>query len=134
MSIHKINHLAIVVEDLESALIFWRDALGLKFEGQTDVEAEAVRVGFLDANGVHIELVQPTTSDSGIAKYLEKKGQGMHHLCFDVDDVEAEMESLSAKGVEFINEAPRVRDNGTKYAFIHPRSTGGVLIELYQKP
>lgn len=130
----KINHLAVVVEDVEAALRFWRDALGLKFDGVEDVPAEQVKVGFLEVGDAHVELVQPTTPDSGVARYLEKRGQGMHHLCLEVEDIEAVMQQLADKGVELINETPRSRENGTRYAFVHPRSTGGVMIELYEKP
>ncbi|MCA9896270.1 MAG: methylmalonyl-CoA epimerase [Anaerolineae bacterium] len=128
----KINHLAVVVHSVEDALLFWRDALGLSFDGIEEVPEEAVKVGFLDANGVHIELLEPTTDDSGVAKYLDKRGPGMHHLCLEVDDLEQAMASLKAKGMQLIYEEPRVRDNGRRYTFVHPKSTGGVMIELYE--
>lgn len=134
MSGIKINHLAVVVPDVDEALSFWRDALGLPFNGTEEVPAEAVKVGFLEAGDSHIELVQPTTEDSGVAKYLTKRGPGMHHLCLEVEDIEAVMQQLSGKGVQLINESPRTRDNGTRYAFVHPKSTGGVMIELYEPP
>ncbi len=127
----KINHLAVVVEDIDEALKFWRDALGLPLEEVRDVEAEEVQVAFLALGEAHIELVKPTTEDSGIAKYLAKRGAGVHHLCIEVDDIEATMGQLDAAGVELINETPRERD-GTRYAFVHPKSTGGVLVELYE--
>ncbi|MEL6404251.1 MAG: methylmalonyl-CoA epimerase [Chloroflexota bacterium] len=131
MSQIKINHVAIVVNDIESSLGFWRDALGLPMDAIQDVPQEAVKVAFLESGESHIELVQPTTNDSGIAKYLEKRGQGMHHICFEVEDIVAALEHMRAKGIELINETPRERD-GRQYAFIHPKSTGGVLVELYQ--
>lgn len=127
-----LNHLAIVVEDIESALPFWRDALGLEAGQVQDVPAEAVRVAFLNSGESHVELVQPVSTESGIGRYLASRGAGMHHVCFDVPDIEATMRDMQAKGVELINETPRERD-GRKYAFIHPRSTGGVLVELYQR-
>ncbi|MCA9886081.1 MAG: methylmalonyl-CoA epimerase, partial [Anaerolineae bacterium] len=117
---------------VEDALLFWRDALGLPFDGIEEVPEETVKVGFLDANGVHIELLEPTTDDSGVAKYLDKRGPGMHHLCLEVDDLEQAMASLKAKGMQLIYEEPRVRDNGRRYTFVHPKSTGGVMIELYE--
>lgn len=132
MSDIKINHLAIVVEDVEDSLAFWRDGLGLPVGGDVeDVPAEEVKVAFLHVGDAHIELVQPTTEDSGIAKYLAKRGQGMHHVCVEVNDIEATMADLTGKGYDLINETPRERD-GKKYAFVHPKSTGGVLLELYQ--
>lgn len=132
MSEIKINHIAVVVEDVEQSLAFWRDGLGLPMGGDVhDVPAEEVKVAFLDLGDAHIELVQPTTDDSGIAKYLAKRGQGMHHVCVEVADIEAKLADLAEKGYELINETPRERD-GRRYAFIHPKSTGGVLLELYE--
>ncbi len=128
----KINHLAIVVEDIESSLGFWRDALGLPVGDVKEVTQEEVQIAFMDAGESHLELVQPTTEDSGIAKYLARKGAGLHHVCFDVEDIDAALAVMKAKGVQLINEEPRERD-GRRYAFIHPKSTGGVLVELYQR-
>lgn len=128
----KINHLAVVVHSVDEALTFWRDALGLPFDGVEEVPEEAVKIGFLEVGGVHIELLEPTTDDSGVAKYLDKRGPGMHHLCLEVDDLDTTMAELEAKGVQLIYEMPRTRDNGRRYTFIHPKSTGGVMIELYE--
>jgi methylmalonyl-CoA/ethylmalonyl-CoA epimerase len=89
-------------------------------------------VAFLPLPGSEVELVQPTTDDSGIAKYLAKRGPGMHHLCLEVDDIEGMMSQLKSKGVRLINEEPRSAADGKKYAFIHPESTSGVLVELYE--
>jgi methylmalonyl-CoA/ethylmalonyl-CoA epimerase len=86
----------------------------------------------LPVAGAEVELVMPTTNDSGIAKYLAKRGQGMHHLCLEVDDIAGMMSQLRAKNIRLINEEPRTSADGKKYAFIHPESTGGVLVELYQ--
>ncbi len=128
----KLNHLAIVVDDMEAALDFWRESLGLEQSGEIDsVPAEEVDVAFLSLGDARIELIQPTTDDSGVAKYLAKRGPGMHHLCLEVADLEAKLKALSARGYELINETARERD-GRRYAFIHPRSTGGVLLELYE--
>lgn len=127
----KINHIAIVVENIDDSLGFWRDALGLDMGKIQDVPQEEVQIAFLEAGDSHIELVSPTTEDSGIAKYLAKKGQGMHHLCFEVEDIVLALEQMKANGIELINEEPRERD-GRKYAFVHPKSTGGVLVELYE--
>ncbi|MFM8368645.1 MAG: methylmalonyl-CoA epimerase [Chloroflexota bacterium] len=130
--IKAINHVAVVVEDMEKSLAFWRDALGIKLHELRDVPAEKSQVAFLPLAGAEVELVMPTTDDSGIAKYLAKRGQGMHHLCLEVDDIEGMMAQLKAKNIRLINEEPRTATDGKKYAFIHPESTGGVLVELYQ--
>lgn len=130
--IKQINHVAIVVEDMQQSLAFWRDALGMELHELRDVPAEMSQVAFLPLAGSEIELVQPTTDDSGIAKYLAKRGPGMHHVCLEVDDIEGMMATLKSKGVNLINEEARVAADGKKYAFIHPKSTGGVLVELYQ--
>lgn len=130
--IKAINHVAVVVEDMEQSLAFWRDALGMKLHELRDVPAEKSQVAFLPLAGAEVELVMPTTDDSGIAKYLAKRGEGMHHLCLEVDDIEGMLAQLKAKGIRLINEEPRTAEDGKKYAFIHPESTGGVLVELYQ--
>ncbi|MDX9992442.1 MAG: methylmalonyl-CoA epimerase [Anaerolineales bacterium] len=130
--INSINHVAIVVEDMEKSLHFWRDALGIELHELRDVPAEASQVAFLPVAGAEIELVCPTTDDSGLAKYLAKRGPGMHHVCLEVDDIEGMMTQLKEKGIRLINETPRSAADGKRYAFIHPESTGGVLLELYQ--
>ncbi|MBL8064132.1 MAG: methylmalonyl-CoA epimerase [Anaerolineales bacterium] len=130
--IKAINHVAIVVEDMEKSLSFWRDALGIDLHELRDVPAEKSQVAFLPLAGAEVELVMPTTDDSGIAKYLAKRGQGMHHLCLEVDDINGMMVQLKSKNIRLINEEPRTTADGKKYAFIHPESTGGVLLELYQ--
>jgi len=129
----KLNHLAIVVDDMEAALQFWRESLGLQQAGEIEsVPAENVGIAFLSLGDAHIELIQPTTDDSGVAKFLVKRGPGMHHLCLEVANLDAKLEELSARGYELINETPRERE-GRRYAFIHPKSAGGVLLELYEK-
>jgi len=130
--IKAINHVAVVVEDMEKSLAFWRDALGIELRELRDVPAEKSRVAFLPLAGAEVELVRPTTDDSGIAKYLAKRGPGMHHLCLEVDDIQGMLAQLKAKNIRLINEEPRAGADGKKYAFIHPESTGGVLVELYQ--
>lgn len=127
----KINHIAVVVADLEGARHFWVEALGLPLERVAHVPEEAVTVAFLPAGEGKIELIQPVDTESGVARYLEKRGPGMHHLCLEVDDIAAAMARLRTAGVELINEEPRVSADGRSYAFVHPRSTGGVLVELY---
>ena len=130
--VKQINHVAVVVDDMEKALSFWRDALGMELHELRDVPAEKSQVAFLPLPGSEIELVQPTTDDSGIARYLARRGPGMHHICLEVDDIDAMMAQLKAKGMRLINEEPRTAADGKRYAFIHPESTSGVLVELYQ--
>ncbi|MCY3719848.1 MAG: methylmalonyl-CoA epimerase [Anaerolineaceae bacterium] len=128
-----IDHIAIVVSDMDAALGFWQQALGLELRRIESVHAEEVDVAFLETENAHVELLLPTSEDSGIARYLATRGPGMHHLCLAVTDIEAAMEGLVAAGIELINERPRQRGDGTRYAFVHPKSSGGVLVELYQK-
>ena len=130
--IRRINHVAIVVEDLDAALGFGRDALGLPLHKTEANPGESVDIAFLPVGDSEIELLKPTDAESGIGKYLAKKGQGMHHLCVEVEDIEAVIAQLVAHGVEMINAEPRTRPEGTRYAFVHPKSAGGVLVELYE--
>jgi methylmalonyl-CoA/ethylmalonyl-CoA epimerase len=130
--IKKINHVAVVVDDMEKALSFWRDALGMELHELRDVPAEKSQVAFLPLEGSEVELVVPTSDDSGISKYLAKRGPGMHHICLEVDDILGMLAQLKAKGIQLINEEPRIGADGKKYAFIHPKSTSGVLVELYE--
>ncbi|MBI5296106.1 MAG: methylmalonyl-CoA epimerase [Chloroflexi bacterium] len=131
-TIKAINHVAVVVEDMDASLSFWRDALGIELHEMRDVPAEQSRVAFLPLAGAEVELVMPTTEDSGIAKYLAKRGPGMHHICLEVDDIEGMLAQLRAKNIRLINEEPRTGADGRKYAFVHPQASGGVLVELYQ--
>ncbi len=128
----KLDHLAIVVPDLDAAMAFYRDALGLVVQRVEDVEHEGVRVAFLQVGDSHIELAQPTRADTGVMKWMSKHGAGMHHVCLAVDDIEFTLARLAAHGCELINPQPVLRDDGTRYAFVHPRSTLGVLVELYE--
>lgn len=130
--IQRIHHVAVVVEDMEKSLAFWRDALGMQMHALRDVPAEQSQVAFLPLEGSEIELVRPTTGDSGIARYLAKRGPGMHHVCLEVDDIAGMLAQLKAAGVRLINEEARLAGDGRKYAFVHPESTGGVLVELYE--
>ncbi len=134
MTKRQINHVGILTADLEQALKFWRDGLGLPVQKTEHNEQEQVEIVFLETDGSAIELIAPTTDDSGIAKHLAKKGAGQHHICIEVEDIVAVMDDLTAQGFELINETPRARHDGTLYAFTHPKSTGGVMVELYQIP
>ena len=129
--IKKINHVAIVVKDIDESLKFWATALGLELHHVEDVPSQASKVAFIPVGESEIELVQPTTEDSGMAAYLEKRGEGMHHLCIEVDDIEAKMQELKDAGIRLIHDVPQVLP-GRKMAFIHPKSASGVLVELYE--
>jgi methylmalonyl-CoA/ethylmalonyl-CoA epimerase len=130
--ITKINHVAIVVPDIENALGFWRDALGLELHHVEDVASQKSQVAFLPLGESEVELVRPTSDDSGVAKFLTERGAGMHHLCFEVDDIDGMLADLKAKGVRLINETA-MQLEGRKVAFVHPKSSNGVLVELYQQ-
>ncbi len=130
--VKSIHHVAMVVDDLQSSLGFWRDALGIDVSELRDVPAENSRIAFLPVAGSEVELVLPTVDDTGIARFLQKRGPGMHHLCLEVDDLDGMLKQLKARGIKFVHEEAREGANGIPYAFIHPESTGGVLVELYQ--
>ena len=127
----KINHVAIVVQDIDAALNFWEQTFGLKLDHVEDVPSQKSKVAFLPLGESEIELVQPTTSDSGLANFLEKRGEGMHHICIEVSDIEVTLAELKSKGVRLINDVPEELP-GRKMAFIHPKAANGVLVELYQ--
>jgi methylmalonyl-CoA/ethylmalonyl-CoA epimerase len=131
-SVKSIHHLAVVVPDMEASLAFWRDALGMTIRQVREVPSEQAQVAFLPTGGSELELVRPTTADSGLARYIEKRGPGMHHVCLEVDDLSGMIVQLQSKGVRLINAEPRLGSDGRQYAFVHPESTGGVLVELYQ--
>ncbi len=129
--IKKVNHVAIAVSDIEGALRFWRDGLGLKVDHVEDVPSQKATVAFIPVGESEVELVRPTAEDTGVAKFLAERGGGMHHLCLEVDDIAATLADLKAKGVRLINDTP-LELPGRKMAFVHPKSTGGVLLELYE--
>ena len=129
--ITKINHVAIAVPEVDAALTFWRDAMGLAVDHIEDVPSQKATVVFIPVGESEVELVRPTSDDTGVAKFLAERGGGMHHLCFQVDDIEEMLADLKEKGIRLINETPQVLP-GRKMAFVHPKSTGGVLVELYQ--
>lgn len=129
--IKKINHIAIVVENIEDALVFWRDQLGLDVDHVEEVPSQASKVAFMPVGEGEVELVEPTEKETGLGKYLQKRGEGMHHLCIEVDDIEGMLQNLKAKGVRLIDEEPHDLP-GRRMAFIHPKASNGVLIELYE--
>ncbi len=132
MTIKRIDHIAIVVDNMEGALEFWEDALGLQMNHMEEVADQESIVAFLPSGHSEVELVEPTSDASGVAKYLAKRGPGMHHICFEVDNIDLALARMKAKGVKLINETPTIGTGGKKIAFIHPSSTHGVLVELYE--
>jgi len=132
--IKKINHIAIAVSNLEEAARFYQTVVGLTLSGVEVVPAQKTKVGFFKIGESNIELVQPAEPDSPLVKFLETKGQGIHHICLEVDDIEAEVKSLLEKGATMVDQKPRPGAHHTKVAFVHPKSSGGVLIELCEYP
>ena len=130
--VKKIDHIALIVDDIDDALKFWHEGLGLDLSHVEDVSRENAVVAFLPAKESEVELVKPTSDDSGIARFLQKQGPGMHHICFEVYDIEETMDHLRKQGIRLINESPEIGTGGKKIAFIHPKSTHGVLVELYE--
>jgi len=128
--ITKIDHLGIAVKSLEEALPVWENALGLKCERIEEVPSQKVRTAFFDVGGVHLELLEPTSPDSPIAKAIEARGEGVHHIAFATDDVANQLSVAKAAGVKLINETPVPGAGGKLVAFLHPKSMRGVLTEL----
>ena len=129
-----IHHIAIAVHDLDAALGFYRDTLGLEMTERREVPEEGVEIAFLPAGGGDIELLRPLDEASGVARFLEKRGEGLHHVCLAVDDIDAAVERLRAAGARLLSQEPRVNAHGVRYVFVHPRSARGVLLELYEMP
>ncbi|HUB05606.1 MAG TPA: methylmalonyl-CoA epimerase [Myxococcales bacterium] len=127
-----LNHVAIAVKDLESAVAFYEEVLGLHCDDRERVEDQAVDVALFGHGQGRIELICPFTSDSGVAKFLEKRGEGLHHICLDVPDIDAALAALKARGLPLIDERPRIGAGGSRIAFVHPKGGRGVLIELRQ--
>ncbi len=127
-----IHHIAIAVRDLDAALEFYRETLGLEVTERREVPEEGVEIAFLPAGEGEIELLRPLDKESGVACFLDKRGEGLHHVCLAVEDIEAAMERLRAAGARLMSESPRAGAHGTRYVFIHPKSAHGVLLELYE--
>ncbi len=128
----RLDHVAVLVPDLEAALDFWQDKLGLSLDHVETISAMEVKIAFLPLGESEIELVQPTTDDSGLAKFLAKRGPGLHHICIEVADIQKKLDELKEQDVRLIDEQPVMMDDGRQLAFIHPKSAGGVLVELYE--
>ncbi len=132
MTIKRIDHIAIVVENLEKALGVYRDALGMTVTAIKEMPEQDVTMAFLPSGDSEIELLEPLSAESGIGKYLAKRGEGLHHICLEVDDIAATLADLKAKGAQLIDETPK-RGAFGKIAFIHPKGAHGVLVELVER-
>jgi methylmalonyl-CoA/ethylmalonyl-CoA epimerase len=129
--IKKVHHVGVVVRDIDQALRFWRDTLGLSLHKTQVIEEQGVRAALLSLGTSEIELLEPTVTDNGVARYLEKRGEGLHHVCFEVDDVEASLVRLQERGTEMIDQETRVGLAG-RICFLHPSALDGALVELCQ--
>lgn len=131
--VRKIDHIGIAVKSIEEALKFYENVLGLKAAGTEVVAEQKVKVAFLPTGDSEVELLEATSEDSPVAKFIEKNGEGIQHIAYRVDNVEAAIEEMKAQGMRMIDEKPRYGAGGAKIAFCHPKSTGGVLVELCQR-
>ena len=130
MSVKSLNHVGIAVRSIDEQKAFYESALGLEFEGLEDVASQKVRVAFFRASNVRIELLEPTEPDSPVGKFLEKRGEGLHHLAFSVENIQARIDELKQSGFRMIDEQPRNGAHHMQIAFVHPKSSFGVLTEL----
>ncbi|MCX5846300.1 MAG: methylmalonyl-CoA epimerase [Deltaproteobacteria bacterium] len=133
MKIIRVDHIGVAVNSIDAALKFFSDTLGLKVEGSETVAEQKVTTTFMPVGDTEIELLQSTAPDGPIAGFIEKKGEGVQHVAFVVDNIEAALKELEAKGVRLIDKVPRMGAGGKKIAFLHPKDTNGVLVELCQK-
>ena len=133
MKILKIDHLGIAVSSIEKGKTFWTDILGLSHEGSETVEEQKVTTGFFPVGDSEIELLESTDADGPIAKYIAKRGEGIQHVALRVDDIDAALAELKQKGVRLIDQIARIGAGGAKIAFLHPKATNGVLVELCQR-
>ena len=128
--IRKLDHVGIAVNSIDEALKFFRDTLGLEVESVEEVADQKVKIAFLPVGETHVELLEPTEPGSNVAKFLEKKGEGIHHLAFNVDDIDGTLAALKEKGAALIDSEPRIGGGNKRIAFLHPRGTHRVLMEL----
>ncbi|MBW1899079.1 MAG: methylmalonyl-CoA epimerase [Deltaproteobacteria bacterium] len=133
MKVLKIDHLGIAVNKIEDGKKFWTDALGLEFEGSETVAEQKVTTAFFPVGESEVELLESTAPDGPIAKYIEKRGEGLQHIAFRVENIEEALEELKEKGIRLIDEKPRKGAGGAKIAFLHPKSTSGILVELCER-
>lgn len=132
--VKRIHHVAVVVKDLDAALTFFELVLGMEVTDRRYISEEQAEVAFLPLGESEVELVQPTTPDSGVARFLQKRGEGLHHVCLEVEDLDLVLGRLRELGTRLIGDPPQTDVHGVRYAFVHPHSTHGVLLELYELP
>ena len=133
MKILKIDHLGVAVNSIAEGQQFWSDILGLEFEGTETIAEQKVTTAFFPVNESEVELLESTAPDGPVAKYIEKRGQGIQHVAFRVENIEEALQELKDKGVRLIDQKPRIGAGGAKIAFLHPKATGGVLVELCER-
>jgi methylmalonyl-CoA epimerase len=133
MNLKNIDHIGIAVSSLQESLSFWETSLGIELHGIEEVTEQHVRTAFLPVGDTEIELLEPTSAESSVAKFIEKRGEGLHHIAIRVDDIEAALAELKAKGIQLIDETPRGGAGGARIAFVHPKATHGVLLELCER-
>jgi methylmalonyl-CoA/ethylmalonyl-CoA epimerase len=133
MKISKIDHIGIAVRDLKKAAGLYSDAFGLSVSDEIDASKRKLRIAFTEISGTKLEFLMPTDNESVVAKFIDKRGEGIHHICFEVDDIEKAISELKSKGVELVDEKPRLGVEGDKIVFLKPKSAFGVLIELKEK-
>ncbi|RIE14236.1 methylmalonyl-CoA epimerase [Candidatus Cryosericum odellii] len=133
MNIKNIDHIGIVVNNIQESLSFWQTSLGIEPHGTQEVPQQKLKTAFLPVGDTEIELLESTSPDSSVAKFLEKHGEGLHHIAIRVDDIEAALAELKTKGIKLIDETPRNGAGGARIAFVHPKATHGVLLELCER-
>ena len=133
MKILNIDHVGVAVGSIDQARTFWTDVLGLPCEGSETVAEQKVTTGFFPVGGCEVELLESTSPDSPVAKFIEKRGQGIQHIAFRVADIEAALKELKEKGIRLIDNTPRIGAGGAKIAFLHPKESSGVLVELCER-
>lgn len=131
--IKKVDHIGIAVTSIEQSLSYYQDVLGLKVEGTETVESQGVKVAFLDAGNTKLELLEPLSEESPVAKFISKRGEGIHHIALGVESIQARIDEMKDKGIVMIDNTPRTGAHEAKVAFLHPKSTAGVLYELCER-
>jgi len=133
VNVKVVDHIGIAVKSIEESLKFWEESLGIHCHGVEEVAEQKVKTAFLPIEDTEIELLEGTSEDSPVSKFIEKKGEGIHHMAIRVDDLEKALAELKEKGVRLIDETPRIGAGGAKIAFVHPKASGGVLLELCER-
>ena len=133
MKILHIDHIGIAVKSNQAGKSFWSDILGLAYDGEETVEEQKVKTAFFPVDKSEVELLESTDQDGPVSKFIEKRGQGVHHIAFRVENLEGALAELKDKGVRLIDETPRIGAGGARIAFIHPKDTGGILVELCER-